>query len=84
MLKDRLENSAEFFHLLVFLDVCLVLHRAEVSLEEPHVEYAFLLTFGASKSLASTALGDLVGALQESSNFGVANGEDCRSTGVLD
>ena len=60
LLKDWFENATELFHLLVFLDVCFVLHCTEICLEESDVENSFVLARLPTKCLTSSPLIDLV------------------------
>jgi hypothetical protein len=76
LLKDRLKHPTELFNLLVFFDICFVVHRTEVSLEVSHVQDAFLLALYSSKGLPGSPLRDLMRTLNERSHFGIADRKD--------
>ena len=59
LLKDRFEDAAKLFHFEVFLDVCFVLHRAEICLEEAHIQDSLVLRRCPTKGLPSTPLVNL-------------------------
>ena len=59
LLKYRFKDAAELLYFLVFLDVCLVVHRTEVCLKIANIKDTLLLALGPTESLAGSTLSNL-------------------------